>query len=215
MLIFKHYNWLKLLSIIIFFECALVMEYNFQISRSDRNVRNKHASRVILFTGLSGAGKSTLSSYLEKKLFEKDISTYVLDGDNIRQGINKELSFSAADRAENIRRVAEISKLFLDAGMVVLACLISPYEKSRNQMRDIVGAENFIEVYVNAPLEECEKRDTKGLYKQAREGVIKSFTGISDPYEAPKNPSIEIRTDQLSIDESVQTLLDFILPKLS
>ncbi|MCH2225260.1 MAG: adenylyl-sulfate kinase [Crocinitomicaceae bacterium] len=190
------------------------MEYNFQISKVDRNERNKHASRVILFTGLSGAGKSTLSNFLEKKLFERGINTYILDGDNIRNGINKELSFSSSDRAENIRRVAEISKLFIDAGVVVLACLISPYEKDRNEMRKIVGTDNFIEVYVNSPLEICEKRDTKGLYKQARQGVIKSFTGISDPYEEPTNPSIEIKTNDLSIDESVQILLDYILPKL-
>ncbi len=192
----------------------MAVEFNFQISRSDRNKRNEHASRVILFTGLSGAGKSTLSNHLEKKLFEMGMMTYVLDGDNIRSGINKELTFSSADRVENIRRVAEISKLFVDAGHVVLVCLISPYEKSRNQMKEIVGAEDFIEVFVNASLQECEKRDTKGLYEKARKGIIKSFTGISDRYEEPKNPSLEIKTDELSIDESVQILLDFILPKL-
>lgn len=190
------------------------MKYQFQISKHHRNKRNKHGSRVILFTGLSGAGKSTLAGCLEKELFEQGIQTYILDGDNIRSGINKELSFSPSDRAENIRRVAEISNLFIDAGIVVLACLISPYAKSRDQMREIVGVENFTEVYVNSPLEVCEKRDTKGLYKQARKGLITSFTGVSDVYEEPENPSIEIRTDKLSIDESVEALLEYILPKL-
>jgi adenylylsulfate kinase len=169
---------------------------------------------LIWFTGLSGSGKSTLANALEKKLHQDGIKTYSLDGDNIRKGINKDLSFSPEDRTENIRRIAEISSLFIDAGMVVMAAFVSPYKKDRKNIEDIVGKDNFVEIFVNTSLEECEKRDVKGLYKKARKGEIKDFTGIDAPYEAPDQPDIEVKTDLMSIEESVQFIYERIIKKL-
>ena len=163
-------------------------------------------------TGLSGSGKTTVAKGVERYLHNIGILNQILDGDNIRVGISNNLTFSYKDREENIRRIAEVSKLFLNCGIVTLNCFVSPTIEIRNIAKDIIGEENFIEVYINASLESCEERDVKGLYKKARKGEIKDFTGISAPFEAPKNPDIEINTNKLSIDESIQKVLDYILP---
>ncbi len=191
-----------------------IIRHEYQVNRNDRRALNKHNSFLIWFTGLSGSGKSTLANALEKKLHQDGIKTYSLDGDNIRKGINKDLSFSPEDRTENIRRIAEIANLFVDAGMVVLAAFVSPYKKDRKNIEDIVGKDNFVEIFVNTSLEECEKRDVKGLYKKARKGEIKDFTGIDAPYEAPDQPDIEVKTDLMSIEESVQFIYERINKKL-
>ena len=188
--------------------------HSYNISKKERNKLNNHSSFLIWFTGLSGSGKSTIANALEVALFNKKIKTYSLDGDNIRRGINKGLGFTPDDRTENIRRIAEISNLFIDAGIVVLAAFVSPYRIDRENIRNIVGSDNFIEVFVNTSLEECEKRDVKGLYKKVREGEIKNFTGIDAPYEPPINPDIEIKTEQLSVEESVTKIVELINKKL-
>ena len=171
-------------------------------------------SKVIWMTGLSGSGKTTIAKEVEKYLHSQGILSQLLDGDNIRVGISNNLSFSAQDRTENIRRIAEVSKLFMNCGVVTINCFISPTIEIRNIAKEIIGAENLIEVYINASLETCESRDVKGLYQKARKGEIKDFTGISAPFEAPENPEIEINTTQLSIDESVQIVLDYCLPRI-
>ncbi len=181
---------------------------NFKIKRPDRNQRNKHNSFVIWFTGLSGSGKSTLANAVERALFDKGVSTYTLDGDNIRLGLNKDLGFSAEDRSENIRRIAEAANLLIDAGLVVCASFISPYKKDRLYVEKTVKSDKFVEVYVKASVEACEERDVKGLYKRAREGEIKDFTGISAPYEIPENPSIVVDTEKLSIKEATALVID-------
>jgi adenylylsulfate kinase len=190
-----------------------LVTYPYSVTRKDRLKSNGHNSFLILFTGLSGAGKSTLANNLEHLLFKKNIKTYILDGDNIRKGINKNLGFSPEDRSENNRRIAEISKLLIDAGVVVLVAVIAPYQKDREIIKNIVSKENYIEVFVNTSLETCEKRDVKGLYKKARNGEIKNMTGISSPYEIPTHPDIEI-SDQLPIEESITLIFDFIKDKL-
>lgn len=174
----------------------------------------RQKATVIWFTGLSGSGKSTLAVQLEAYLHEKGFATYLLDGDNIRTGLNKDLSFTEEGRVENIRRIGEVSKLMLDAGLVVLSAFISPFQEDRDQVRAIVGVENYIEVFVDTPLEVCEQRDVKGLYKKARAGELKNFTGISSPYERPKNPDVVIPTHQMSVDESLELLLKFIEPRI-
>lgn len=191
-----------------------IIPHNYQVDKTIRNKLNKHQSFLIWFTGLSGSGKSTIANALESRLFEKKIKTYTLDGDNIRKGINNDLSFSPEDRTENIRRIAEISKLFVDAGIVVLAAFVSPYRKDRNAVKNIVGKNNFVEVYINTSVEECEKRDVKGLYKKARLGEIKDFTGINAPYESPESPDIEINTEQLTVEQSVTKIMNVINKKL-
>lgn len=191
------------------------LEYNYKISRSDREKHHGHRAFLIWFTGLSGSGKSTLANAVEVELYKKGISTYTLDGDNVRQGINKDLGFSPEDRTENVRRIAEISNLMIDAGIVTLAAFISPYFEDRENIKTIVGDDRFTEIYVNTSLEECERRDVKGLYKKAREGKITNMTGISAPYEAPVNPDLEIKTDYQSIETSVQVILDFIVKKIN
>ena len=163
-------------------------------------------------TGLSGSGKTTIAQSVEKHLHSKGILNQLLDGDNIRVGISNNLSFSDIDRKENIRRIAEVSKLFLNCGVVTLNCFVSPTIEIRNIAKEIIGKDNFIEIYINASIETCEKRDVKGLYKKAKTGAIKNFTGISAPFEPPKNPALEINTSKLSIDESVQKVLKYILP---
>ncbi|WP_299106694.1 adenylyl-sulfate kinase [uncultured Winogradskyella sp.] len=190
------------------------VRHDYNITKADRETRNGHRSFLLWFTGLSGSGKSTLANAVELELHKKGISTFSLDGDNIRQGINKDLSFAPEDRTENIRRIAEIAHLMVDAGVVTLAAFVSPYIKDRENIKSIVGVENFIEVYVNTSLEECERRDVKGLYKKARTGEIKNMTGISAPYEAPINPDLEIITDNQSIESSVEIIKDFIIQKL-
>lgn len=166
------------------------------------------------FTGLSGSGKSTIANLVEQKLHQKGIKTYTLDGDNIRKGINSDLSFSPEDRTENIRRIAEVANLMINAGLVTLAAFVSPYKKDRENIRSIVKDVNFVEIYINTSIEECERRDVKGLYKKARAGEIKNMTGISAPYEAPENPDIEIKTEEMSIQESVHKILAYIETKL-
>ena len=192
-----------------------VILHDFRVTCDERRRANKHNSFLIWVTGLSGSGKSTIANELEYHLHDNGIKTYVLDGDNIRHGINKNLSFTPEDRSENIRRIAEISKLFIDAGVIVVGAFISPYEKDRNYVKKTVGYENFIEVFVNTSLEECERRDVKGLYKKARNGEIKNFTGISAPYEAPVNPDVEIKTEKESIQESIFKIINFIQKKIT
>lgn len=191
-----------------------ITKHTYKITKSNRKQQHGHKAYLIWFTGLSGSGKSTLANLVEIALHKKGLSTYILDGDNIRQGINKDLSFTPEDRTENIRRIAEISNLMLDAGVLTLAAFISPYIKDREGVQKIVKAENFIEIYVNTSLEECERRDVKGLYKKARTGEVKNMTGISAPYEAPVNPDLEVITDGSSIEENVKTILEFITLKL-
>lgn len=185
----------------------------YKITKANREQLHGHKSYLIWFTGLSGSGKSTLANLVENELYNKGFSTYTLDGDNIRKGINKNLSFSPEDRSENIRRISEIANLMIDAGILTLAAFISPYIKDREGVKNIVGADNFIEIYVNTSLEECEKRDVKGLYKKARRGEIQNMTGISSPYEAPINPDFEVITDSQSVKESVQQVLKFLNQK--
>ena len=182
------------------------------LQREDKESLLQQRSIVIWMTGLSGSGKTTVAKGVERYLHNIGILNQILDGDNIRVGISNNLTFSYKDREENIRRIAEVSKLFLTCGIVTLNCFVSPTIEIRNIAKDIIGEENFIEVYINASLESCEERDVKGLYKKARKGEIKDFTGISAPFEAPKNPDIEINTNKLSIDESIQKVLDYILP---
>lgn len=191
-----------------------IIPHSYQISKKDRQTKNKHSSFLLWFTGLSGSGKSTIANVVEQKLFEQGIKTYSLDGDNIRKGINNDLSFSPKDRTENIRRIAEVANLMIDAGLVVLAAFVSPYKKDRNNIRSIVKDINFVEVYINTSLEECERRDVKGLYKKARAGEIKNMTGISAPYEAPEHPDIEIKTEEQSIDDAADEIVAFVQQKL-
>ena len=191
-----------------------IIEHQYLISKEDRQKQNNHKSHLIWFTGLSGSGKSTIANQLEKELFLKGIKTYTLDGDNIRKGINKDLTFSPEDRTENIRRIGEISKLLLDAGLVVIAVFISPYKKDRENVKNINKEFNFLEIFVNTSVEECERRDVKGLYKKARAGIIKNMTGISAPCEAPVNPDIEINTEIETVANSVQKILKILTPKL-
>lgn len=165
---------------------------------------------VIWFTGLSGSGKSTLANTVEQLLHQRKHHTYVLDGDNVRQGLNKNLGFSPADREENIRRIGEVSKLFADAGTVVMAAFISPYRTDRDQARALIAEDRFVEVFVECPLDVCEERDTKGLYKKARAGEIKEFTGISAPYEPPLHPEVTVNTDELSLEECAQKVIAFL-----
>jgi adenylylsulfate kinase len=170
---------------------------------------------VLWFTGLSGSGKSTLAVQLEAHLHQQGFKTYLLDGDNIRNGLNKDLSFTDEGRVENIRRIGEVSRLFVDAGIIVLSAFISPFAADREQVRSIVGAENFIEVFVDAPLEVCEQRDVKGLYKKARAGEVKNFTGIDSPYEPPVQPDVHIPTHLQNVEESMEMLLSFIRSRIS
>lgn len=188
---------------------------SYKVSKTSREKLHGHNSCLIWFTGLSGSGKSTLANLVEIELHKKGFSTYSLDGDNIRKGINKNLSFTPEDRSENIRRIAEIANLMIDAGILTLAAFISPYIKDREGVKQIVGNDNFIEIYVNTSLEECEKRDVKGLYKKARKGEIKDMTGISSPYEAPINPDLEVVTDVQTIEESVDKILDYLNSRLN
>lgn len=180
------------------------------ITKADREGIAGHRGCTIWMTGLSGSGKSTLAVALEKKLWERGVRSYVLDGDNVRHGLNKDLGFSPQDRNENIRRIGEVAKLFTDANVVNVTAFISPYRADRDQVRALMAEGDFIEVFVDCPVEVCETRDPKGLYKKARAGQIPEFTGISAPYEAPLNPEINLRTDRESEDESVQQVLQYL-----
>ena len=183
------------------------------ISKQERREKNKHQSFILWFTGLSASGKSSVANAFARALFERGNQAFVLDGDNIRHGLNKDLGFGETDRKENIRRIGEVSKLFVESGQIVLTAFISPFIADRNIVRSLVGQDEFIEVYVECSVETCENRDPKGLYKKAKNGEIQNFTGISSPYEAPLNPEITLNTDKLSIQECVETVLQFLKSK--
>ena len=185
------------------------------LSRSDKEELLKQHSVMIWFTGLSGSGKSTIAIALERELQKRGLLCRILDGDNIRSGINNNLEFSAEDRIENIRRIAEIGKLFVDTGIITIAAFISPNNDIREMAANIIGKEDFMEIYVSTPIEECERRDVKGLYAKARKGEIKNFTGISAPFEAPQHPALSLDTSKLSVEESVNKLLELILPRVT
>ena len=180
------------------------------ISREFRETKLGQRSKVIWLTGLSGSGKSTIGLALEKRLFQENFVVQLLDGDNIRSGINKNLGFSEEDRKENIRRIAEIAKLYLSSGIITINSFISPTAETRNIAKEIVGDADFLEIYINAPMVTCESRDVKGLYKKARAGEIQGFTGVNQAYEEPENPALELRTDLLGVDEAVDTLFTFL-----
>ena len=184
------------------------------LTRADKEKLLGQRGAMIWFTGLSGSGKSTIAIALERELHQRGILCRILDGDNIRSGINNNLGFSEADRVENIRRIAEVSKLFIDTGIVTIAAFISPNNDIREMAASIIGKEDFLEIYVSTPLEECERRDVKGLYAKARRGEIKNFTGISAPFEAPVHPALTLDTSLLSLEESVNRLLELVLPRI-
>lgn len=183
------------------------------ISKKERHNLNQHKSCVLWFTGLSGSGKSTLANAVDYALFHEGFRSYVLDGDNIRHGLNKDLSFNAEDRKENIRRIGEVAKLFVDSGQIVSTAFISPFLEDRAMVREMFEADEFIEIYVNCPIQVCESRDPKGLYKKARNGEIPDFTGISSPYEPPSSPEINIETDKMTIEQSVKKIIAFLKDK--
>ncbi|PLR77892.1 adenylyl-sulfate kinase [Bacillus sp. V3-13] len=184
--------------------------HDLSLSKQLRRRQNGHHSFVIWFTGLSGSGKSTVANEVAKRLFDQQINNYVLDGDNIRHGLNKDLGFSDFDRKENIRRIGEVSKLFIDSGQVILTAFISPFLEDRQLVRSLLEEDEFIEVYIKCPLEECERRDPKGLYQKARNGLIRDFTGITSPYEEPVEPEITIETDLYTVEESVEQVIDYL-----
>ncbi|HHY73574.1 MAG TPA: adenylyl-sulfate kinase [Bacillus bacterium] len=183
------------------------------IAKENRRVQNKHHSFVLWFTGLSGSGKSTIANAVARRLYEQDVKNYVLDGDNIRHGLNRDLGFSDADRTENIRRIGEVSKLFVDSGQVVLTAFISPFQSDRNLVRELLEENEFFEIYVKCPLEDCEKRDPKGLYEKARKGLIPEFTGISSPYEEPVVPELVIESSKFTVDECVNQIINYLSSK--
>lgn len=185
------------------------------LQRGDKEKLLNQKSRVIWLTGLSGSGKSTLAEKLEKKLYEKKFLTQILDGDNVRTGINNNLGFSDADRLENIRRIAEVSKLFLNCGIITINSFVSPTNEVRKLAKQIIGESDFIEIFVNCPLEVCEQRDVKGLYAKARKGEIKDFTGITAPFEAPAAPDCIVKTNELSVEEATEKIFSFILPLIT
>ena len=187
-----------------------IVPHTHEVTRQERVARNGHLPKVIWFVGLSGSGKSTLASELEDRLFKKGFNTYILDGDNIRSGLNNDLDFSDQSRKENIRRISEVAKLFADAGVIVLTAFISPFEEDRKIARQLIGDKDFIEIYVDCPLEVCEERDVKGLYKKAREGKIKNFTGIDSPFEIPKNPEVIVDTANNSLQFCSDQLINEI-----
>ena len=191
-----------------------IIPNQFSVSKNQRSLLNNHGSFLIWFTGLSGSGKSTIANALEKELHKMNIRTYLLDGDNVRKGLNSDLSFSPADRRENIRRIAEVSSLMIDGGLVVLSAFISPYKNDREFVKNTVKNENFIQIFVDTPLAVCKTRDPKGFYIKAEKGLIKNFTGISAPYETPENPDLKIDTTTTGIAEAVKLIIQKIKPKL-
>ena len=197
-----------------------VVWHEYKITREDRERLLNQKGCVLWFTGLPSSGKSTLANEVAHLLHQRGHLTYVLDGDNIRHGLNKDLGFSPEDREENIRRIGEVAKLFADAGVIALTAFVSPYRKDRNRARSLLEDGRFIEVYVNCPVQVCESRDPKGLYKKAKAGEIPQFTGISAPYEPPENPEIEVRTDEMSVSEAAQVVIRYlenqgIVPRVS
>lgn len=190
-----------------------VVWHDVSVTRKDRNSLNGHKSGLIWFTGLSASGKSTIAHGVERKLYDNGYRTYVLDGDNVRHGINSNLGFSREDRKENLRRIAEFSKLFVDAGILVLAAFISPYREDREYIMSRFQGDNYLEIYVKCSVQECENRDPKGQYKKARKGTIKNYTGISAPYEEPETPDLVIDTEKLDIETSVQKIIELLQKK--
>jgi len=184
------------------------------MTRQDKEALLKQQSVMIWFTGLSGSGKSTLAIALERELHKRGLLCRILDGDNIRSGINNNLGFSESDRVENIRRIAEVSKLFIDSGVITIAAFISPNNDVRKMAANIIGENDFLEIFISTPLEECERRDVKGLYAKARRGEIQNFTGISAPFEAPETPALSLDTSKLSVEESINRLLSIVLPRV-
>jgi len=180
------------------------------VTRERRNQQNSHKSVVLWFTGLSGSGKSTLAHAIEEQLHQQGCKTFVLDGDNIRHGLSSDLSFSEQDRKENLRRIGEVSKLFVEAGVIVLTAFISPFRKDREWVRSLMTHGDFLEIYVDCPIEVCENRDMKGLYRKARAGEVKEFTGISSPYEPPERSELTVNTEKEALDESVQKILNLL-----
>lgn len=191
-----------------------VVWHPFEVTRQMRESLNGHKSLAVWFTGLSASGKSTIAHATEKKLYEMGVRSYTLDGDNIRHGLCSDLGFSKEDREENLRRTAEVIKLFLDAGLVVLSAFVSPLREHREKVRKIIGEEDFIEVYCRCPVEVCEARDPKGMYKKAKRGEIKEFTGVSSPYEEPENPNLILDTHLLSVEEAVEKVIGLIKEKI-
>ena len=185
-----------------------IIPHDHKINRTDRERLNQHPGLVVWFIGLSGSGKSTLASLLEQKLYEHGMRSYILDGDNIRSGLNSDLDFSDASRKENIRRIAHVAGLMVDAGLITVTAFISPFAAERQMVKELVGEERYVEVYVNCPVEECEKRDVKGLYAKARRGEISNFTGINSPFEEPQHPAVKVPTHQLTPEEGVALVWD-------
>ena len=192
-----------------------IVKQHYKISQLNRLALLKQKPLIVWLTGLSGSGKSTIADGLEQLLFEKGFKTYLLDGDNIRHGLNKNIDFSEEGRKENIRRIGEVAKLFLDAGIIVITAFISPFKEDRNTVRGLVSDGEFVEVFVDCPLEVCEQRDVKGLYAKARRGEIPNFTGISSPFEAPEKPEVRVHSDQLTIDECIDKIYSVIKDKIA
>lgn len=190
-----------------------VIPHEHEIRKEDRRKLNGHGSLILWFTGLPSSGKSTIANEVEKRLVSSSIRTYILDGDNVRTGLCKDLGFSEEDRAENIRRIGEVSRLFVDSGNIVLSAFVSPYRRDRDAVRELVEDGEFVEVFVKCPVEVCEERDVKGLYKKARQGIIKGFTGIDDPYEEPENPEIVIETDRMPLEDGVELIISYLNEK--
>ena len=190
-----------------------IIPHQYAISQEDRERQNGHKGRVLWFTGLSGSGKSTVASAVERELHQQGIRTFILDGDNVRSGLNSDLDFSAESREENIRRIAHVSTLMKNAGLVVLSAFVSPYQKDRDFVRECAN-NDFSEIFINTPLEVCEQRDVKGLYAMARAGEISNFTGISAPFEEPANPDLDVPTNEMSIEEATAKVVDFTIKKI-
>ena len=192
-----------------------IIHQSYRIDQKKRLSLLNQRPLLIWFTGLSGSGKSTMANLLENELHESGFKTYTLDGDNVRHGLCKDLAFTEQDRVENIRRIGEVSKLFLDAGIIVLCSFVSPFNEDREAVKALIGEDKFVEVFVDCPLEVCEQRDVKGLYKKAREGKIKNFTGIDSPFEKPINPAIHLKTNEEETSESLKKLLNFVEDKIN
>lgn len=190
-----------------------IVWHNHKVTKADRSKKTAQKPCVLWFTGLSGSGKSTIADALEEVLFHNGNFTYLLDGDNVRHGLNKDLGFDETSRVENIRRIGEVAKLFVDSGLIVLTAFISPFQNDRDTVRALLKEGEFIEVFVDTPIEVCEKRDPKGLYEKARQGKIKNFTGIDSPYEIPKNPEIHVKNDDIRIEKVCKQIYDYLVQK--